>query len=155
MNIQVEDFWSNGIETMLINSNKLQADNKEALPALNINYEANEEFKKCGFKLKINIHQQLTIVLIIPLINELQRTMNNAFSGEDYDFSYVIDKVTKNVDAMRENVKEYAESIKKGAYSHNNADVDIMIKAPVLKIFQDIFDNQAPYILLDTGQCDC
>jgi len=78
--------------------------------------------------------------------------MQNAFSGEDYDFSYVIDKVTKNVDAMRQNVKEYADSIKKGEYTHTNADVDIMVKAPVVKIYQDIYDSTKPHILLDTGQ---
>ena len=52
---------------------------------------------------------------------------------------------------LRNNAKEYAENIKKGEYEHTNADVSVMIKAPVIKIYQNIFDVNSPFLKLDTG----
>ena len=42
----------------------------------------------------LKILKTLKIVPIFPLINELQRTINVATAGEDYDFSYVMNRVT-------------------------------------------------------------
>jgi hypothetical protein len=54
-----------------------------------IKYETNDSFVKCPFKLTVDFNKSLTIVLIIPLINELSRTVGVAVAGEDFDFSYV------------------------------------------------------------------
>jgi FtsZ-binding cell division protein ZapB len=120
--------------------------------AIRIKYEANELFEKCPFKLQVNIDKALTIVLLIPLINELTRTMNNAVADEDFNFSYVIDKVTRNVDQLRDNAKQLADQVKKGDYTHTNFDIEININAPVVKVYQNIFDEDSPYLELDCGK---
>ena len=104
-------------------------------------YVTDEAFTKCSFKIDIHVEQALTIVFIIPLINELQRTIDTALAGEDFDFSFVTDRITKNVDRFIQESKEAAISISKGDFNHSNADIKVFVKAPILKIYQNIFDE--------------
>jgi hypothetical protein len=102
-------------------------------------------------KADLNILKTIKLVPIFPIINELNRTIAVATAGEDYDFSYVMNRVTKNVDAVRENANNYAETLKSSESSHANADISVLIKAPVIKIYSDIFDKSAPVLEMDFG----
>ena len=52
---------------------------KSQVQALSIQYEANEDWKACPYHVKIRSYKSIQIVVLVPLINELQRTMNAAF----------------------------------------------------------------------------
>ena len=56
--------------------------------ALIVNYEANSNFKECPYHLKVNVQKPLYIVGIMPLINEIQRTLDDAFEDQKLDFDY-------------------------------------------------------------------
>lgn len=60
-------------------------------------------------QVELNVLKTIRIVPIFPLINELNRTTGVALAGEDFDFSYVKNRITKNVDQIRENAEEYVE----------------------------------------------
>ena len=45
----------------------------------------------------------------------------------------------------------YAESIKKGEYTHTSVSLDVMMKAPVVVVPKDIFDSTSTYIKVDFG----
>ena len=53
-----------------------------------LEYEANQDFIACPYHIKLRVDKPLFIVAIIPLINELQRTMNGAFEDQKLDFEY-------------------------------------------------------------------
>ena len=55
-------------------------------------------------------------MVLVPLINELQRTMNAAFEDQKLDFKFFEDVATGKVKEVRKNYESYAESIKKGEY---------------------------------------
>lgn len=59
--------------------------------ALNIKYEQNEDFKECPFKLRVRGQKSLYVVVIVPLINEIMRTLDNAFENQKINLDYYKD----------------------------------------------------------------
>ena len=120
--------------------------------ALSINYEANEDFKECPYKVKISGQKSLYIVLIVPLINEIQRTLDDAFENQKLNFQYYQNKLDGQYSELKKNAASYAESIKTGNYQHVSYDIDAKINAPVLIIPESIFDPDSNYIQLKIGK---
>lgn len=119
------------------------------VPAMQMKYIADTTFKVCPFKADIKMNEAVTIVPIIPVINELQRTMNAAMSDETYDFSYIQKKLTKQTDEVKEVEKKVDET---APYVHSNADVTMFINAPVFKFYENIYDVDSPYLEINLGQ---
>ena len=119
--------------------------------ALKINYVTDSTFKKCPFKIQVRVEKQLHIIVLIPLLNELQRTMGCAFSDQKLDFEYFQKYATGKVKELTDVAQTYADSIKKGDYEHTNVDINIKMYAPVVKIPENIFSEDSPYLELNTG----
>lgn len=101
----MEDLWTgsktypNLIETVVEDDD--QDDNvdedlefKDALDdsdcVMVIRFEKNEYFKACPFHVDMNFNKHLQIVVNFPLINEIQRTTNEAMGKEKIDVDYYI-----------------------------------------------------------------
>ena len=120
--------------------------------ALNIKYEANEDFKECPYKIRIRGQKSLYIVLIVPLINEFQRTLNDAFENQKLNFQYYKNKLDGQYSELKKNAANYADAIMTGNYQHTSYDIDSKINAPVLIIPENIFDQKTDYIKLNVGK---
>ena len=92
------------------------------------------------------------MVLNIPLVNEVMRTMSIAMKNEKLDFNYFAEMALNQINQMRKRAKEYADSIKSGDYVHKNADIEADIFAPVVILPQDIFDAKQRYVKIDLGR---
>lgn len=60
--------------------------------ALAVTFEQNKVFEKCPFKVNVDSQKSCHLVLNIPLLNEVMRTMSVAMKGEKLDFHYFAEK---------------------------------------------------------------
>lgn len=96
LDFYIQDNWSQGFHKYLIeqirvkkvekapeSTEKLLAQHSESNTseqALDLQYVADETFDVCPFHIKLEIRRAMKLVLLIPMINELQRTMRAALS---------------------------------------------------------------------------
>ena len=100
-NQQPDDEWLHGIYN-----------HDYSIPmALNVKYESNHDFKECPFKLRIRGQKSLYVVIIVPLLNEIQRTLDNAFDDQDLDFNYFTEKFDEKYQNAKNVANQYAEAI--------------------------------------------
>lgn len=135
-------------------SHESAAPKQDKMQALSIKYEANEDFVKtrfCPYHLKIRSHKSIQIVVLVPLINELQRSMNAAFEDQKLDFMFFEKYATGQVKQLRNTAQNYADSIKKGEYQHTSVSIDAKMNAPILIIPENIFNPNTSVIRLNTG----
>lgn len=138
------------------------------LQALFIRYAAGDapenrkkRAKNChaDFDIAIRLEKPLQIYVIMPLITELQRTMNAAFKDEEFDLAFWKKKLANSLQLQRtlemyNKYKEQAiEQVKKGE-QHISVPIEFEMGAPVLRIpFQEnVFERDGPhYLELDMG----
>ena len=109
-----------------------------------------EQFKAQDYNLVVRVQKPLHIVPILPLLNELQRTMEVAFDKQALDFNYFEQALTRRQKKMRQEALEAAENIKNGQFEHVSVQVDLAMNAPLFMVPEDMYSNQN-YINLDTG----
>ena len=95
------------------------------------------------------------IVASIPLVLELQRTIDVAFENEKLDFKFYKRAATGRIKELREQAQETAKELmeqssknakEKGSKSkentHINVSLDFKLNAPVIVVPENIFDEK-------------
>jgi hypothetical protein len=79
--------------------------------AVSISYEANKDFSTCPFHIDADFSKQMYIVATMPLVLELQRTIDVAFENEKLDFKFYKRAATGRIKELREQAEETAKEL--------------------------------------------
>ena len=90
------------------------------------------------------------IVATIPIILELQRTIDVAFENQKLDFKFYKKAATGRIKELREQAEETAKELmeqsskntKSKENTHINVSMDFKLNAPVIVIPENIFDEK-------------
>lgn len=120
--------------------------------ALEVNFETSKKFEICPFHLVVNCNRPLLVILNIPLIMEITRTMSVALQNEKLDFDYFIQMALNHILVLRNRTQDLAERVKKGDYEHQNVSFVSVIQAPIGILPSDIFNINSSYLRVDLGE---
>lgn len=120
--------------------------------AVEIDFESSKKFVTCPFKLVVDFNRPLLMVANLPLLMETSRTMSVALQNEKLDLDYFVQLALNHIVALRDKTQDLAESIKKGAYQHQNFDITALIQAPILIVPSDIFTVESTFLRVDLGE---
>ncbi len=88
---------------------------------------------------------------MFPVINEVIRTLSNAFKSEEIDMNYYHEAATEKALEFMNKGKQLLNSIKKGDYEHSAINMYVRLFAPMILVPEDFFDIKKPCILIDSG----
>ena len=103
--------------------------------------------------MKINVRSDRTLFIIcsFTFINEIIRTIINAFKGEQIDMNYYHEAATEKALEFMNAGKKMFDNIKKGQYKHMALDLTVHLVAPMILVPENLFDLTKPCLLIDSG----
>ena len=103
--------------------------------------------------MKINVRSERTLFIIcsFTFINEIIRTICNAFKGEQIDMNYYQEAATEKALEYMNAGKKMLDNIKKGQYEHMALDLTVHLVAPMILVPENLFDLTRPCLLIDSG----
>ena len=103
--------------------------------------------------MKINVRSECTLFIIcsFTFINEIIRTIINAFKGEQIDMNYYHEAATEKALEFMNAGKKMFDNIKKGQYKHTALDLTVHLVAPMILVPENLFDLTKPCLLIDSG----
>jgi hypothetical protein len=117
--VNISDQWSgskcfpNILETKEFEKDTYMATDSRAFVFI---FESNQQMVITPFRIEIATEKTIFIVVNMPFINEIQRSVMSALQGEQLDFSFYRDAATEKALKYMDTGKEFIEQLKKGEY---------------------------------------